>query len=68
MIHKGIEFSVVATEVSGIWRWRFVINGETKTGRTEARLELLAIRRVKLKIDRELNRPAAARRELRRQR
>jgi hypothetical protein len=54
MIHKGIEFSVVATDVSGIWRWRFAINGEIKTGRTEARLELLAIRRVKLKIDREL--------------
>ena len=29
------------------------VNGEVKTGRTEARLELLAIRRVKLKIDRE---------------
>lgn len=54
MVHKGIEFSVVASEVSGIWRWRFIINGEVKTGRTEAKLELLAIRRVKLKIDREL--------------
>lgn len=54
MIHKGIEFTVVATEVSGIWRWRFVVNGAIKTGRTEARLELLAIRRVKLRIDREL--------------
>ena len=54
MVHKGIEFSVVATEVAGIWRWRFVINGEIKTGRAEARLELLAIRRVKLRIDREL--------------
>ena len=54
MIHKGIAYSVVATEVPGIWRWRFVVNGEIKTGRTEARLELLAIRRVKLRIDREL--------------
>ena len=54
MIHKGIEFSVVATEVPGIWRWRFAVNGAIKTGRTEARLELLAIRRVKLRIDREL--------------
>ncbi len=54
MTHKGIEFSVMATDVSGIWRWRFVIDGAIKTGRTEARLELLAIRRVKLKIDREL--------------
>jgi len=53
MIHKGIEFTVVATE-PGSWRWRFAVNGEIRTGRTEARLELLAIRRVKLKIDREL--------------
>ena len=54
MIHKGVEFTVVATEVPGIWRWRFAVNGEIRTGRTEARLELLAIRRVKLRIDREL--------------
>ena len=54
MIHKGIEFAVMATEAPGIWRWQFTINGKTRTGRTEARLELLAIRRVKLKIDREL--------------
>jgi len=54
MVHKGIEFSVVTTEVPGIWRWRFAIDDEIRTGRTEARLGLLAIRRVKLKIDREL--------------
>jgi hypothetical protein len=53
MIHKGIEFAVVA-EAPGVWRWRFTINGKIRTGRTEARLELLAIRRVKLKIDRAL--------------
>jgi len=54
MIHKGIEFTVVATETPGIWRWQFAINGKTKTGRTEAKLELLAIRRVTLRIDRAL--------------
>lgn len=56
MIHKGIEFTVEATETPGIWRWEYTINGETRTGRTEARLELLAIRRVQLRIDRELKR------------
>jgi len=54
MIHKGIKFTVVAAEAPGIWRWQFTINGEIRTGRTEARLELLAIRRVKLRIDRAL--------------
>ena len=55
MIHRGIEFTVVATGVPDIWRWRFWIGGKPQTGRTETRLELMAIRRVKLRIDRELN-------------
>ena len=55
MIYKGIEFTVVATELPGIWAWQFKIDGEVRTGRTEARLELLAIKRVKLRIDRALN-------------
>jgi hypothetical protein len=55
MIYKDIEFAVVATEVPGVWAWQFKIDGEAKHGRTEARLELLAIRRVKLRIDRALH-------------
>ena len=55
MIYKGIEFAVVATEVAGVWAWQFKIDGEIRSGRTEARLELLAIRRVKLRIDRALH-------------
>ena len=35
MIHKGIEFTVVASGVPGVWRWRFWIGGKPKTGRTE---------------------------------
>ena len=54
MIHRGIKFTVVAAEAPDLWRWQFAINGQIKTGRTEARLELLAIRRVKLRINREL--------------
>jgi hypothetical protein len=68
MFHRGIEFAVVATGVPGIWRWRFWIGGKSKTGRAETKLELMAIRRVKLRIDRELNeikRRAAAPKESR---
>ena len=54
MIHDGIKFTVAATEAPGIWRWQFTINEKTWTGRTETRLELLAIRRVEVRIDREL--------------
>ncbi|WGR91426.1 hypothetical protein MTX26_13010 [Bradyrhizobium sp. ISRA443] len=53
MIHKGVEFSV--TEVAaGVWTWRFQIGDKVFTGRTETNLNLLAIRRVQLRIDREL--------------
>ena len=54
MMYKGIEFNVVAADAPGIWRWQFTIDGDIRTGRTEARLELLAIRRVKFRIDRAL--------------
>jgi hypothetical protein len=58
MIHKGINYSVVATEAPGIWRWRFLIGNQLKTGRTETKMDLMAIRRVKLRIDRELKKMA----------
>ncbi|KJC62481.1 hypothetical protein UP10_04010 [Bradyrhizobium sp. LTSPM299] len=53
MIHKGIEFSVTQVAV-GVWKWRFQIGERDFTGKTEAKLNLLAIRRVQLRIDREL--------------
>jgi hypothetical protein len=53
MIHKGIEFSVTQITV-GIWKWRFQIGDRVFAGKTEAKLNLLAIRRVQLRIDREL--------------
>ncbi|KJC37069.1 hypothetical protein UP09_27825 [Bradyrhizobium sp. LTSP885] len=53
MIHKGIEFSVTQGAV-GVWKWRFQIGERVFTGKTEAKLNLLAIRRVQLRIDREL--------------
>jgi hypothetical protein len=53
MIHKGVEYSVIAV-APGVWKWQFRIGDRLVTGRTEARLNLLAIRRVQLRIDREL--------------
>ncbi|NEU99066.1 hypothetical protein [Bradyrhizobium uaiense] len=54
MIHKGVEFSVTQL-AAGVWKWRFQIGDRVFTGKTEAKLDLLAIRRVQLRIDRELN-------------
>ena len=53
MIHKGIEFSVTQI-MAGVWKWRFQIGDRVFMGKTEAKLDLLAIRRVQLRIDREL--------------
>ena len=53
MIHKGVEFTMTQA-APGIWKWQFQIGDKLKTGRTEAKLQLLAIRRVQLRIDREL--------------
>jgi len=53
MIHKGVEYTVTAV-APGIWKWQFRIGDRVVTGKTEARLQLLAIRRVQLRIDREL--------------
>jgi hypothetical protein len=53
MIYKGVEFTVTAA-APGIWKWQFRIGDRVIAGKTEARLNLLAIRRVQLRIDREL--------------
>ena len=45
MIHKGVEYTVTAA-APGIWKWQFRIGERVVSGKTEARLQLLAIRRV----------------------
>jgi hypothetical protein len=57
MNHKGVEYTLTRSETPGVWKWQFRIGSLVKSGRTEARLLLLAMRRVQLKIDRELKRP-----------
>ena len=54
MNHRGVEYTVVETTTPGVWKWQFRIGDRVKTGKVETRLDLLAIRRVQLKIDREL--------------
>jgi hypothetical protein len=54
MNHRGVEFTVAKTAISGIWQWQFRIGEQLKSGKTETKIDLLAIRRVQLRIDREL--------------
>ena len=53
MVYKGVEFTVTAVS-PGVWKWQFLIGDRVVVGKTEAKLNLLAIRRVQLRIDREL--------------
>lgn len=53
MTHRGVEYTVVMTAVPNVWKWQFRIGDEVKTGKTETRISLLAIRRVQLRINRE---------------
>ena len=55
MRHRGVEFSVErSSEREDVWIWRFMIGDQVRTGKTAAKLRLLAIRRAQLIIDREL--------------
>lgn len=58
MNHKGVEYTLTKLETPGIWRWQFRIGDRVKSGKTEARLPLLARRRIQSRIDRELKQAA----------
>jgi len=53
MIYKGVEFTVTAT-APGVWAWQFRLGDKMIAGKTETRLDLMAIRRVQFRIDLEL--------------
>ncbi|HYI31427.1 MAG TPA: hypothetical protein VD863_26610 [Bradyrhizobium sp.] len=53
MQHKGIEYEIAMIE-PGLWKWQFRIGAVIKSGQTKASLELLADRRVRITINREL--------------
>ena len=58
MKHKGVEYTVVPSTTPGVWNYEFRIGDRVKSGRTEAKLSLLAIRRVQLRIDRAIKEAA----------
>jgi hypothetical protein len=59
MNYRGIEYTLTMTTTPGIWKWQFRIGDAVKTGKTETKIDLLAMRRVQTRIDRELKKMAA---------
>src|SRR6185436_650461 len=58
--HESQRRWIFADQVGnpGVWKWQFRIGGLARSGKAEARLPLLAVRRVQLKMDRELKHTA----------
>ena len=52
--YMGVEFSLDREEAPESWQWQYTIDGQIRTGRMEAKLELLAIRQVWSLIDKDL--------------
>lgn len=57
MRHRGVEY-MVTSSAPGVWQWQFQIGDAVISGKTETNIRLLAIRRVQLRIDRELKKAA----------
>jgi len=55
--HRDIQYTLTNIEPD-LWSWSFEINGKIKHGTTRVRLGLLAERRVRTIIDRELKNAA----------
>ena len=58
--HESQRRWIFADQVGNpeVWKWQFRIGGLARSGKAEARLPLLAVRRVQLKMDRELKHTA----------
>ncbi|MBR0796360.1 hypothetical protein JQ615_13280 [Bradyrhizobium jicamae] len=55
LIHRDIQYTLTNIEPD-LWSWSFEINGKVRQGTTRVRLGLLAERRVRSIIDREIRR------------
>ena len=55
--HRDIQYTLTNIEPD-LWSWSFEIDGKIKRGTTRVRLGLLAERRVRTVIDRELKNAA----------
>ncbi|MDO9560071.1 MAG: hypothetical protein Q7J60_00460 [Bradyrhizobium sp.] len=57
MMHRGVEYTVTQS-APGVWQWQFRIGDAVISGKTESNIRQLAIRRVQLRINRELKKAA----------
>jgi len=53
-MHRGIHYTLKPNAAPGYWRYAYAIGEKVRSGRVQGRLPLLAVRRVKMRIDRDM--------------
>ncbi|WP_441236316.1 hypothetical protein [Bradyrhizobium sp. 930_D9_N1_4] len=53
-IHRGIHYALEPNAAPGFWRYAYAIRDRVRSGRVQAKLPLLAVRRVRMRIDRDM--------------
>lgn len=53
-MHRGIHYSLRPNAAPGYWRYAYAIGDRVRSGRVQGRLPLLAIRRLQMRIDRDI--------------
>lgn len=53
-IHRGIHYSLERNSAPGYWVYSYAIRDKVRSGRVQGRLPLLAVRRVRMRIDRDM--------------
>lgn len=53
-VHRGIHISLTRNAAPGFWRYAYALRDRIRSGRVRGRLPLLAIRRVQMRIDRDM--------------
>ncbi|MGY4624423.1 hypothetical protein [Bradyrhizobium sp. USDA 4486] len=53
-IHRGVHYSLRRNGAPGYWRYAYTIGEKVRSGRVQGSLALLAIRRVEMRIDRDM--------------
>jgi len=53
-IYRSIHFTLERNSAPGYWRYTYAVGDKVRSGRVQGRLPQLAIRRVKMRIDRDM--------------
>ncbi len=56
-MHRGVHYAMTRNSAPGYWRYAYAIDDHVRCGRVQGRLPQLAVRRVTMRIDRDMRHP-----------